>query len=168
MTSDLMKLDVAVWEEYISWGSRTPTSVGSNKLFTCVCPKCSGGRKKKKKLSSSNGTNPSYHSACVYLRPNRKGYGFTCANRKCGLKYSSALSLLAEISCGCAGEAYKEYFEDSSIKQKVFSETFETCSPIKNQVPYEDRKPSKKKTFKEKQEIKSAALQIKMDGKSKS
>ena len=166
MTSDLMKLDIAVWEEYISWGSRTPTSVGSDKLFTCVCPKCSGGRKKKKKLYGSNRTNPSYHSACVYLRPNGKGYGFTC--RACGLNYSSVWKLLEDNSCGSAGDAFQEYFEDSSFKHKVFSETFETCLPIKNQVPYEDRKPRKKKTFKEKQDIKSAALQIKMNGQSRS
>ena len=36
--------------------------------------------------------------------------------------------------------------------------------PIKNRVPYEDRAPRKKKTFREKQELQSSALQIKMNG----
>jgi len=167
MTSELIELDASVWMYYIDDYARSHSWVGSSKLFTCVCPDCKGGRKKQKRLSGGfYSTNSANHTACVLLRSDGKGYRFTC--RACGLNFSSVWKLLEETSCGSAGDAFKEYFADSSFKHKVFSETFETCLPIKNQVPYEDRKPRKKKTFKEKQDIKSAALQIKMDGKSKS
>jgi len=167
MTSSLIQLDASVWKEYINCFSRSsPIMVGSDKLFTCVCPRCEGGRKKQKKLNYRNRSNSANHTACVLLRSDAQGYGFTC--RACGLNYSNVWQLLEDNSCGSAGDAFQEYFEDSSFKHKVFSETFETCLPIKNQVPYEDRKPRKKKTFKEKQDLKSAALQIKMDGKSNS
>ena len=39
----------------------------------------------------------------------------------------------------------------------------ENWFPIQNKVAYEDRAPRKKKTFKDKQELKSVALQIKMN-----
>ena len=39
----------------------------------------------------------------------------------------------------------------------------ENWFPIQNKVAYKDRAPRKKKTFKDKQELKSAALQIKMN-----
>ena len=39
----------------------------------------------------------------------------------------------------------------------------ENWIPIQNKVAYKDRAPRKKKTFKDKQELKSAALQIKMN-----
>ena len=168
MTPELLELDASVWMYYIGSHERSHTNgVGSNKLFTCVCPRCKGGRKKQNKLSGGFFSRHSAkHSACVLLRSDGNGYGFTC--RACGLNYSSVWKLLEDDSCGSAGDAFQEYFADYSFKHKVFSETFETCLPIKNQVPYEDRKPRKLKTFKEKQDIKSAALQIKMDGKSKS
>ncbi len=38
----------------------------------------------------------------------------------------------------------------------------ENWFPVKNTVPYKDRAPRKKKTFREKQELKSAALEIKI------
>ena len=38
------------------------------------------------------------------------------------------------------------------------------CFQIQNKVAYKDRAPRKKKTFKDKQELKSAALQIRMNG----
>ena len=38
----------------------------------------------------------------------------------------------------------------------------ENWFPIKNKVPYKDRAPRKKKTFKDKQELKSAAIEIKI------
>ena len=167
MTSELIELDASVWMHYISSSSRSsPAIVGSDKLFTCVCPDCFGRKKKEGRLSYRSSTRPAKHSACVLLRSDGNGYGFTC--RACGLNYSSVWKLLEDHSCGSAGDAFQEYFEDYSFKQQVFSETFETCLPIKNQVPYEDRKPRKLKTFKEKQDLKSAALQIKMNGKSKS
>ena len=39
--------------------------------------------------------------------------------------------------------------------------------PIQNKVAYEDRAPRKKKTFRDKQELKSVALQIKMNSQIK-
>ena len=38
----------------------------------------------------------------------------------------------------------------------------ENWFPVKNKVPYKDRAPRKKKSFKEKQELQSAALEIKI------
>ena len=40
----------------------------------------------------------------------------------------------------------------------------ENWFPVKNKGPYKDRAPKTKKTFRHKQELKSAALQIKMNG----
>ena len=38
----------------------------------------------------------------------------------------------------------------------------ENWFPVKNKIPYKDRTPKTKKTFREKQELKSADLKIKM------
>ena len=40
----------------------------------------------------------------------------------------------------------------------------ENWFPVKNKVPYKDRESKTKRTFREKHELKSAALKIKMKG----
>ena len=58
------------------------------------------------------------------------------------------------------GEMWKEWRKTSwttTYEENWFS--------VKNKVPYKNRAPKTKKTFRDQQELKSAALQIKMNGK---
>ena len=50
-------------------------------------------------------------------------------------------------------------------RKAIWTTTYEeNWFPVKNKVRYKDREPKTKRTFREKQKLKSAALQIKMNG----
>ena len=91
----------------------------------------------------------------MFIGENKDTFIFKCFIPQCSLTSVPLHDLIKRYG----GESMFQEWRKAS-----WSTTYEeNWFPIQNKVAYKDRAPRKKKTFKEKQELKSAALQIKMN-----
>ena len=101
---------------------------------------------------------------CCKKKKARMGYSkqkdtfiFVCPVDTCSLRSL----VLHELIKRFGGDLFQDW------RKASWTTTYEeNWFPIQNKVAYKDRAPRKKKTFKDKQELKSAALQIRMNGNS--
>ena len=113
----IQSLDSMIWMDAISDQERNANN-RSEVLFTCICPKCSGGSKTKNKINKSNTdkTAPANHTAAVLLNQDGEGYILNCL--ACGhrstvqnhLKEKNALAAeiykIARFNINCAGHTW--------------------------------------------------------------
>ena len=99
---------------------------------------------------------------CCNKRKARMGYSkhkdtfiLVCPVDTCSVRSLNLHQLIYRFGGDCMWNDWRKASWTTTYEEEWF--------PIKNKVAYEDRAPRKKKTFKDKQELKSAALQIKMN-----
>ena len=99
---------------------------------------------------------------CCKKRKARMGYSkhkntfiLVCPVDTCSVRSLNLHQLIYRFGGDCMWNDWRKASWTTTYEEEWF--------PIKNKVAYEDRAPRKKKTFKDKQELKSAALQIKMN-----
>ena len=99
---------------------------------------------------------------CCKKKKARMGYSkqkdtfiLVCPVDTCSVRSLNLHQLIYRFGGDCMWNDWRKASWTTTYEEEWF--------PIKNKVAYEDRAPRKKKTFKDKQELKSAALQIKMN-----
>ena len=102
---------------------------------------------------------PFCHKRKAYLYTGEKvnTFMFKCFLPECSLNSLPHHDLIKRFG----GESMFNEWRNAS-----WTNTYEeNWFPVKNKVSYKDRAPKTKKTFRDQQELQSAALQIKMNGK---
>ena len=117
------------------------------------------------KLRESFNSKASYEVSCPCCKKRKARMGYSkdkntfilvCPVDTCSLRSLVLHDLIKRYFFG--GNMWNDWRKES------WTTTYEeNWFPVKNKVAYKDRAPRKNKTFKEKQELKSAVLQIKMN-----
>ena len=127
---------------------------------------------------------PYYHTMARMLKGNKLGETFNgktsyqvecpcCKKKKARMGYSKQKDTFILVcpvdTCSMRSmvlhDLIKRYGGDmwNDWRKASWTTTYEeNWFPVKNKVPYKDRAPRKKKSFKDKQELQSAALEIKI------
>ena len=118
-------------------GKKSSRSIGGKEVYEVECPCCNKRR--------------SY----MFMGEKRDTFIFKCFIPQCSITSMPLHDLIKRYG----GESMFNEWRKAS-----WTTTYEeNWFPIQNKVAYKDRAPRKKKTFKDKQELKSVALQIKMN-----
>ena len=120
-------------------GKKARRSIGGKEVYEVECPCC------KKRRSY------------MFMGEKRDTFIFKCFIPQCSITSMPLHDLIKRYG----GESMFNEWRKAS-----WTTTYEeNWFPIQNKVAYKDRAPRKKKTFKDKQELRSASLQIKINGR---